>query len=350
MDDAADGMQRMESDGSRPSDRFPPFPRPEGTHDSRICSKARISDIDASSLTGYRQRLKIGESSHPWNGLSDEDFLVAVGAADIDDQGELRLTIAGALMFSTERIISRELPDYFLECTVRSTLDRMLDERFTTIDGDWSGNVFDFFLRTANLMAFGSKNPFELKGFVRVDDTDQMKAERELLVNALVHADYLGKEGIRVEMSPDVLRIRNPGRFRMPVERALNGGHSDPGNKTMMKMMKLIGFTERAGDGLHKAMSVCDRMKIPRPEISESSVPDSVTVVIRRNSGFNVQDDAGLLEYIGKYQTETLAQMAEGTGLSTSTLSRRLKEFKEQGVIERAGGRRSGKWIVKSRE
>ncbi len=108
-----------------------------------------------------------------------------------------------------------------------------------------------------------------------------------------------------------------------------------------------IGFSERAGNGLHMVMTSCDMERIPRPEITEGTDPASVTVSMRRVPGMKVQDDADLLEYIRKYSTETLAQMAEGTGLSTSTLSRRLKEFKDQGAVERVGGRRSGFWTVR---
>lgn len=87
-------------------------------------------------MAKYRQRMKIGEPPHSWNGLSDEDRLVAVGADDTDDGGEPRFSISGALMLSTERIISRELSGYFLEHTTHSTLGCMMDERITSIDGD----------------------------------------------------------------------------------------------------------------------------------------------------------------------------------------------------------------------
>lgn len=349
MDDAGDKMQirDAEAESDRSSNGSPFLPRTDGGPDSCICSKARLSDIVADSFSRYRQHLKTLRPNHPWNSLSDEDLLIAIGAADHDDDGVLRPTIAGALMFSTDRVITRELPEYFLEYIVRNPLDERLDERITSIDGDWSGNVFDFMLRVMQALSLSSDKPFELKGFVRVDDTDRMKAERELAVNALAHADYHGKEGVHMDISHEVLKIRSPGRFRMPVERALSGGNSDPGNKTMMKMLRLIGFAERAGNGLHRVMAVCDKERIPRPEISESTEPASVTVAMRRVPGMKVQDDADLLEYIRKYSTETLAQMAEGTGLSTSTLSRRLKEFKDRGAVERVGGRRSGFWTVK---
>ncbi len=319
----------------------------ESPLDDRLCSKARISDINSSTLAKYRQSLKSVKPTHPWNNLPDDEFLRLIGAADYDDGGTLRPTIAGVLMFSMDYIITKELPEYFLECTVRNPLNEKWDEHITSNDGDWSGNVFDFSLRTTEILALNSKKPFKLEGFVRVDDTDQMKAERELVINGLVHADYYAKGGIHIDISNETLSIRNPGTFRISIEKALNGGNSDPRNKTIMKMFLLIGLVERAGSGLHSVISTCDRMNIPKPIITEDMEGPSVLVNISRIPGTKIQNDEELLEYIRGHGTETLSQIAEGTGISTSTLSRRLKEFKEAGTIDRIGGKKSGIWIVK---
>ncbi len=319
----------------------------ESPLDDRLCSKAQLADIDSNTLAKYRQTMKAVKPAHPWNDIPDDEFLRLIGAADYDDEGKLKPTLAGVLMFSMDYIITKELPEYFLECTVRSSLNERWDERITSLDGDWSGNVFDFALRTTEILARDSKKPFKLEGFVRVDDTDQMKAERELVLNGLIHADYHEKGGVHVDISSDTLNIRNPGTFRISIGKALRGGYSDPRNKTMMMMFLLIGLVERAGSGLHSVLSTCDRMMIPKPVFTEDMEPPSVLVSMSRISGTKIQNDEELLRYIEEHGTETLSQMAEGTGLSTSTLSRRLKEFKDAGIIDRVGGKKSGTWVVR---
>ncbi len=319
----------------------------ESSLDDRLCSKAQISDIDTETFAKYKQWMVTKKPAHPWNKLTTEEYLRVIGAADYDSEGKLKPTFAGILMFSEDYIITKELPEYFLECTIHNPLNNRWNERITSISGEWSGNIFDFISDIMHILNRDSKKPFELDGFVRIDDTDQMKAERELVINALVHADYFEKGGVHVDISYETLEIRNPGSFRIPMAKALTGGYSDPRNKTIMKMLMLIGLVERAGSGLHSVLATCDRVGLPRPTISEDMEPASVTVCMSRLPDMKRQADEDFLSYIRIHGTETLAQMAEGTGLSTSTLSRRLKELKEQGAITRIGGKRAGKWVVK---
>ena len=52
--------------------------------------------------------------------------------------------------------------------------------------GDWSGNIFDFYFRVYNRIAQDIKEPFNLEGTDRIDDTPMHKALREALANALI--------------------------------------------------------------------------------------------------------------------------------------------------------------------
>lgn len=66
------------------------------------------------TVKSYRVRYDIRHKDSAWSELNDEDFLVQIGAAD-DHGTELRPTIAGLLMFGTERRITRIYPEYFLD-------------------------------------------------------------------------------------------------------------------------------------------------------------------------------------------------------------------------------------------
>ena len=51
--------------------------------------------------------------------------------------------------------------------------------------GDWSGNVFDFFVRVSAKLTLDLKKPFKLVNMVRQDETPIHDAVREALVTAL---------------------------------------------------------------------------------------------------------------------------------------------------------------------
>ena len=61
-------------------------------------------------------------------------------------------------------------------------------------------------------------------------------------------ADYYVPIGIVIIQDNDSIRV---GKYQM-----LNGGESDPRNKTLMKMFNLIDIGERTGSGIPKLLKV----------------------------------------------------------------------------------------------
>ena len=74
----------------------------------------RKVDFDKDSVRVYRRRYDIRHEGAAWSELSDEDFLIQIGA--LDDEGDkIRPTVAGLLMFGKENAITKEFPEYFLD-------------------------------------------------------------------------------------------------------------------------------------------------------------------------------------------------------------------------------------------
>ena len=64
-------------------------------------------DFDPGSIRSYRIRYNIRHEGSAWSELSDEQFLVQIGAAD--DEGDvIRPTASGLLMFGKERRITKQ--------------------------------------------------------------------------------------------------------------------------------------------------------------------------------------------------------------------------------------------------
>ena len=118
--------------------------------------------------------------------------------------------------------------------------------RITSGDGEWSGNVYDFYIRVMNSLKTVTGRRMAIDDDMRrVEDTQLDKCMREMLVNALVNVDYRGRGEILVEWRPRSFSVRNCGTFRIPLETAMAGGISDPRNQTMATMFSLIGAVER---------------------------------------------------------------------------------------------------------
>ena len=56
--------------------------------------------------------------------------------------------------------------------------------------------------------------------------------------------------------------------------------------------------------------------------------------------------DTMVFDAIVKNQTFTITQIAEMLGTSKSTVNRAISRLKAAGRIERAGGKRNGKWSI----
>ena len=194
-----------------------------------------LEDLNGDTIRAYRSIFKETRPGHPWIELPDVAFLVRIGAARRSGKDhEIHPTRAGLLMFGDAWRIVNEFPNYFLDC--RQEIDgNRWNNRVVSNSGDWSGNVFDFWFKAYPMLSEGLPVPFRLApGMQRIDDTPQHRAVREVLTNALVHADYFGRTGVVLVRKPDRIIASNPGTLRIALDEVEAGGVSDPRNETLL--------------------------------------------------------------------------------------------------------------------
>lgn len=221
--------------------------------DNAILENYGINELNFESIKKYRERFSALKPNHPWNGLEMKEFLYKIGAwGKVRNTNKEGLTVAGLLMFSEERIITEVLPQYFLEYreSLEETLFEDWSKRFTSQDGTWSGNVFDFYFKASTDISHDFHALYPNDRWTQDDGTAALSCLHESLINALVHADYYGEGGIVIEKEMDLLRFSNPGLLRVPVEQALEGNISNLRNPNLFKMFILIGLCKRTGSGL----------------------------------------------------------------------------------------------------
>ena len=253
----------------------------EDSRDNEIVDYYGPNDLDLGSLNAYRNLFASRQPDHPWNQLDVQEFLRNIGGWRLDrETRQGGLTRAGLLMFGQLASIHEVFPNYMLDYQERAearTEARWIDR--LTLDGTWSGNLFDFYQRVINKITSELKVPFELKGDQRKDDTPVHVALREALVNALVHADFSGRASLLVVKRPDMFGFRNPGLMRVPLEIAVKGGESDCRNRTLHKMFRLIGLGEQAGSGIPKIYQNWSSQHWRKPSLIEKESPSEQTLL-----------------------------------------------------------------------
>lgn len=256
----------------------------EDSRDSRILKGYDLEDLCLESLRVYRQVFVNREPDHPWNELEMRSFLQRIGAWRKDrETGEDGLTAAGLLMFGFHTTIQEAFPYYMLDYQERpeaKTEKRWIDR--LTLDGTWSGNLYDFYRAVYRKLTAGLKVPFELAEGQRVDESPVHVAIREALCNVLVHADYSDRASVLVVKRPDLFGFRNPGMMRVPLEYALHGGHADCRNRGLHQMFRYVGIGDQAGSGVPKIMSSWNRCHWRPPELMDTPEPFDQTILRMR--------------------------------------------------------------------
>ena len=346
--------------------------------DTKVLTEMDYSIFCQDTINDYRIRFNAKHTNHTWSKLDDELFLRRIGAMGISNEdNKLHPTIAGLLMFGYEYEIVREFSQYFLDYQEHMDPSIRWTHRVVSSSGDWSGNLFDFYFRIINRLTSDLPVPFQLENNTRVDDTKLHEAIREALLNALVHADYYGRQGTVVIKGLDRMSFANPGDMRISLKTALEGGISDPRNATLMKMFSLIGIGERAGSGIPSIISVWSDATGVVPTYKQSFAPERVQFVIdvnRITADKPMRSDVAIplsgelsektTEKITEKTTEkttkkilciiknnprvTYRELAEALAMTEDGIYWSVKQLRKQGILHRIGGRKEGYWQIQT--
>ena len=245
------------------------------TPDMKVLENLRMSDLDKDTIRVYRAMYDVRHEESAWTRLSDEEFLIQIGAAArVTHNDEIYPTAAGLLMFGQEYLIMREFPDYFLDFREKLDPNIRWTDRVQTQSGDWPGNVYGFFATVYRKITADFKRPFMTNGPYRVEETPKHLAVREAIANCLVNADYFQAWAVVIERYTDRIVLSNPGTIMAGKKQMFIGGVSEPRNRVMLKMFNLIGVGEHAGSGVPEILEVWKNEKLDPPFVEEQFGPD----------------------------------------------------------------------------
>lgn len=327
----------------------------EDSRDDRVLRGYDLDDLDQTSFRAYRQVFANRDPNHPWNALPDREFLRQIGGWRKDrETGESGITVAGLLMFGQMAGIQEEFQNYMLDYQERAeakTEKRWVDR--LTLDGKWSGNLYDFYRKVYLKLTGDLKVPFSLEKGERKDETPVHEALREALANVLVHADYSDRASVLVVKRPDMFGFRNPGLMRIPAAIAIQGGEHDCRNRTLHKMFRLVGVGEQAGSGIPKiyrgwasqhwrAPALYERIEPYNQTLLElrmvDLLPAAVLTALRKAFGAKFdalgQSERLTLAAAASERVVTHARVREMTGLHPFDLTRMLQNLVRDGFLE----------------
>jgi len=343
----------------------------EVTSDACVLDELTISDLGADTLRRYRTLFGNFRPEHSWNRLPDDEFLTKIGAAKRGRDHVIHPTKAGLVCFADFNVISDVFPNFFLDYREHLRTDVRWTDRVCSGDATWSGNVFDFFYRINQSITAGVKVPFKLAAdnVTRDDDTPVHQSLREVLANALIHADYDGRQGIVVDKYPRKLVISNPGILRISKSVAVSGGTSDARNSKIFNIFSLVKIGERSGMGLSQLFDTWKAEGYVQPVLKETYDPDRTWVEVEfestekrpesteKSTGNASESTEKSTVKFSETEERIIELMRENAHITQGMLSTRLgitrnyvakitMSLTERGAIRRIGPDKGGVWEV----
>lgn len=253
--------------------------------DSRVLDGFGWDDIHPESLAQFRHRFASVKPDHPWLADNDQALLTRLGGWRRDRlSGKEGPTMAGLLMFGREQAIRDPAAVPGFQLDYREHFTDEPNVRWTdriTLDGAWEGNLFQFYQRVMPKLSTGPgvTVPFQTdaQGYRR-GVGPVTEALQEALVNALIHADYLGQGGVVIDRYQTQLTFSNPGSLLVSREQLRQGGVSECRNKALQQMFQMLGVGDKAGSGIDRIMASWLEQRWQAPDLHEALRPDRVVL------------------------------------------------------------------------
>ena len=180
-----------------------------------------------------------------------------------------------------------------------------------------------------------------------------IQAIRELIINAVIHRNYMMNSSVQVAVYDDRVEISSPGSLygSLTLQEALSG-RSSIRNKILASVCEKLNIIEGWGTGLKRIIDFCKERNVKAPEFLE--IGDLLRVNFYRPSYSNIKqndpinDPINLFDLIKQNPSGSYEDYAQKLNVSSATIKRKIAELKAEGKIVRKGSNKNGFWETES--
>jgi ATP-dependent DNA helicase RecG len=322
--------------------------------DQLPCPDLSADDLDATRLERYFAA--VGRKT-------SQEHLASLGVL-VPQAGRLAPSHGGLILFGRDGPRQRLFPEARISCARFRGADRVdfLDRL------DIEGTVLEALEETPKFIRRNTRLAARIVTMRRQDIPEYPEiALREVLVNAVAHADYsLGGMPIRVAIYANRLEVENPGLlpFGMTLD-DFKAGVSRIRNRVIVRVLRELGLVEEWGTGYSRIIQACEegghplpawrelgavvRVNFqPHPEVSaEDEEANSITVSETVNETVNETLNARqqwFLDQLGAGKPVDWTDLAQQWGVSRATAKRDIASLKGRGLIAFVGSPKTGQY------
>lgn len=195
-------------------------------------------------------------------------------------------------------------------------------------------------------------------------------AFRELLLNAVIHKDYLSTTPIQIRIYKDKIRLWNDGALpkEVTVDSLFKEHVSRPCNPNIANVFLSAVWLNLGHEVLKKIISFCKELNAKLPEIDLSlggvtarcfasdtylklmkdheETLQNVPLNVLLNVPLNEREEK-ILKLISANANITVTEIANKLNVNEKTIKRDIAALKEKNILEREGSKKSGSWVLK---
>ena len=214
---------------------------------SQIIAESSVDDINLMVVYSLKEKLKLRDADSTLPQMDDMAFLRDLGLI-VEDNGQVKLTIAGLLFVGKDASIHRLLPQ--AEVIYLHYGKENLEEYNARLD--LKQPIITILDRLTEKVQNDNKIQNVQIGLFRLEIADfSEKVFQEALLNALSHRDYQQIGAVYVKHYPDKIVIENPGGFLEGItEKNIITHPSVPRNKLIAETLQRLKYVQRTGQGV----------------------------------------------------------------------------------------------------
>ena len=328
------------------------------TWDRVVEEKATLDDIDDKTIELFKKEVVTSGRLPDISGLSTKDLLKKLRLLTKDG-----LTNAAVVLFGKDP--GEFYPNLFVK--IGRFGENVVDMRFQEV---CEGNLFQMLRDVMEQLEkkFLIK-PVRFEGLRRIEELEYpVSALREMLLNALVHRNYMGSM-TQLKVMDDRLSLWNAGTLpiELTIEKLFQVHESFPRNPLIADVCYKAGYIDCWGRGVEKITEACEQAGLPAPifeersggvavelmkaPASEKSVSEGTSGKHRENIGKTpvktpVKTPEAILSVLIENSSLTLAEVAERIGKSVRAVERAAAKLSDQGKLQYVGPQKGGHWEV----
>ena len=197
--------------------------------------------------------------------------------------------------------------------------------------------------------------PIRFEGLRRIEELEYpVPALREMLLNALVHRNYMGSM-TQLKVMDDRISLWNAGTLpvELTIDKLFQEHESIPRNPLIAEVCYRVGYIDSWGRGISKITDACKNAGLPAPLISERTggiVVELQKTKVSQKLGNQLGNQLGntkekIITAMKLNPKVSGVQLSELLKISTTAVEKNIKQLREEGFIRRVGGTR-GYWEV----